>query len=494
MGNDHLDRLLNKLNELALFSDDFPKRPRYSNEEWAALGEEERRRYNEVGAIAIRRLPNYRELADVVMEIGRAKYHPAVPLLAELWSTCAVSPVRIAAGRVLRAYQTPDSRRALLEHIDEADHDSVYLAVLTVFDDGPVKAFDYFSQYFERNRIARPGGADVANEVLSIFAPNKFAQGRDGELIPEWTVPSAPAWLSQESRWLRLCVDLRHHKQLGRTARWVLKYADRAIVDSAIKEALVREVPRIVRAATQSTGELLDRYMWGEHGAVWNELRSHEALEGALLKEASAVATETMRRVARNTELLAERLAASGWVPLYGELRTSPRAEDLDVFRQIEEATGSPLPLSLRAFWENVGGINFVWDYNIGEAPNLGVQVPLDEMDPLCVAPPAEVTDLLDEWEYERSGIDPEIADPFELDLAPDYLHKVNTSGGGPYGIELPFLGADPVFANEPHELPFVEYLRLCLRWAGFPGLERHSDRQDIREFVNAMTQGLVPF
>jgi hypothetical protein len=107
---------------------------------------------------------------------------------------------------------------------------------------------------------------------------------------------------------------------------------------------------------------------------------------------------------------------------------------------------------------------------------------------------PEIVTHLFEEWEDQRSGVDPEIAGPFSLDLAPDYLHKANISGGAPYGIELPFLGADPVFANEAHELPFVDYLRLCFRWAGFPRLERHADRPDVREFLEVMREGLEPF
>ncbi len=128
----------------------------------------------------------------------------------------------------------------------------------------------------------------------------------------------------------------------------------------------------------------MTRYLRGEHGPVWNELRSHEALGGDLLEEARAVAKETMKRVARSADVLAERLAALGWVPLYGELRTRPRTEDREVMRRIEETTGAPLPVSLRAFWEVVGGINFVWDYERGDAPDLGVDLPMDEMDPLC--------------------------------------------------------------------------------------------------------------
>ena len=382
----------------------------------------------------------------------------------------------------------------MLDLIEDSDHLSVFLAVAAVFDDDDVAAFDRFSRYFKSSRVAQPGGAMIPDTVLATFAPSSFVAGRNGELTPQWTDSRAPSWLRQDPRWVRLCVALRHDKQLGRNARSVLRYGDPDLVGPALEEAQAREGPRVIRPTTKATGDLLARYFCSEHGPVWNNLRSHEALGGDLLQEAQAVAKETMTRVARNADLLCERLAALGWRPLYSELRTRPRAEDQEVMRRIEEITGAPLPVSLRAFWEAVGGINFVWDYESGKAPNLGVELPMDEMDPLCVDTPGVVTHVFEEWEDQRSGIDPELADPFSLDLAPDYLHKANVSGGGPYGIELPFLGADPVFANEAHELPFVDYLRLCFRWAGFPLLERYADRPDVREFLGVMGKGLEPF
>jgi hypothetical protein len=334
----------------------------------------------------------------------------------------------------------------------------------------------------------------IPNAVLATFAPGSFAAGHNGKLTPRWGDSRAPSWLQQDLRWVRLSVALRHEKQLGHTARTVLRYADPELVGPALKEALGREGPRVVRPATKATGDLFARYLRGEHDAVWNELRSHEALGGDLLEEARAVAKETMKRVARGADLLSERLAALGWQPLYGELRTRPRAEGWDVMRRIEEVTRAPLPLSIRAFWEVVGGVNFVWDYESGDAAELGVDLPMDQLDPLCVYSPEDVTFLFEEWEEHRSGVDPEFADPFNLDLAPDYLHKANISGGGPYGIELPFLGADPIFAAEAHEIPFVDYLRLCFRWGGFPRLERHAGRRDVREFLELMTKDLDPF
>ncbi len=307
--------------------------------------------------------------------------------------------------------------------------------------------------------------------------------------------PDPDDWLRDDPRWLRLCIDLRRHKTLGGTARAVLQHADPRTVAIELAKAREREGPRVVHVTTVAAGDLAVRYRKGEFGAVWSELRSHAALGGDLLLEARAVALEMMRRVAQGAALLAERLAARGWKSLYGRLHAPPHTGDEAVMRRIEEVTGAPLPLSLRAFWEVVGGINFVWDYERGgEAPDLGVRLPMEEMDPIAVDPPGGVVHVFDEWKNLRDGIDPELAGGFNLDLAPDYLHKANISGGPPYGLELPFHGADPTFENEAHCLPFVEYLRLCFRWGGFPRLERHSERADVREFVSEIAHGLEPF
>lgn len=494
MRHNDLESLLDTLKKSVLFSSDFPRRRRHSHAEWAGLGEEEHARSHEPGVIAIRRVKNAWDLEDAVNQLGKAKHNAAVPLLSEIWFDCAHQPVRNAAGHALRAIGTLEARRALLDLIEDSDRLSVYLAVAAVFDEDTVTAFDQFSRYFEPDRVEQMGGAVIPNTVLATFAPGSFAAGRNGELSPQWAESRAPSWLRQDPRWVRLCLALRHDKQLGHTARTVLRYADPDLVGPALEEAQAREGSRVVRPATKPTGDLVARYLRGEHNHVWNELRSHEALGGDLLEEAHAVANETMARVARNADLVGERLAASGWRPLYSSLRTRPRAEDRDVMRRIEQITGAPLPVSLLAFWEAVGGINFIWDYESGDPPDLGVVLPMVEMDPLCVDAPGVVTHMFEEWEEQRSGINPELADPFNLDLAPDYLHKANISGGGPYGIELPFLGADPVFANEAHELPFVDYLRLCFHCAGFPRLERYVDRPDVREFLGVMGEGLEPF
>ena len=493
MDHDTTKGQIDALRKSVLFAKDFPRRRRRSHAELARLSAEERGKLREPGLSAIDRVKDCPKLVDIVRQLGKAKDPAAVPLLAELWADCALQPVRNAAGHALRSIGTAAARQSLAAQIDDADYLSVFLAVASVFEEDPAAAFDCFAHYFEDERVAQPGGATIPAAVLAAFSPSSFTF-ESGKETPHWTLPQAPSWLRADPRWVRLCVSLRRDKRLGPTARTVLKYADPDLVGPALAEALAREGPRLVKIAKKSPGHLLERYRRGEHVAVWAELRSHEAIRGDLLEEAREVAMETMRRVAHGADVLSERLAAMGWRPLYGELRTKPKPEDQQVMNRIEETTGAPLPLSLRAFWEVVGGINFVWDYGQGPAPNLGVDLPLDELDPLCIDPPEAVTYLFEEWEELRSGIDPEIADPFHVNLAPDYLHKANISGGGPYRIDLPFLGVDPIFTDEAHELPLVEYLRLCFRWAGFPRLERHAGRPDVREFLMRMSKDLELF
>jgi hypothetical protein len=242
-------------------------------------------------------------------------------------------------------------------------------------------------------------------------------------------------------------------------------------------------------------GDLLARYKSGDFVAVWREIGSHANLAGDHLAEARDVADETMKRVARNADLVAERLAVAGWRALYGDLRSRPEPADTAIIERIEVFTEAPLPLSLRAFWGVVGGIDWVWNYRLeNQLPDLGVDLPIDEMDPLCIDAAKSVGDLLGEWEEQKQQPDPDSSQLFNLDLAPDYLHKANISGGAPYGIYLPCFQADPLFADERHSLTFTDYLRLCFRWAGFPGLEDHAERPDVQRFVATFGAGLEPF
>ena len=78
--------------------------------------------------------------------------------------------------------------------------------------------------------------------------------------------------------------------------------------------------------------------------------------------------------------------------------------------------------------------------------------------------------------------------------VAPDDLHKSNTSGGEPYEIAIPD-SAPMKLLNERHDLYFVAYLRMVFRFGGFPGYqgidvavpaELATLRADLLPFLNS--------
>ena len=230
----------------------------------------------------------------------------------------------------------------------------------------------------------------------------------------------------------------------------------------------------------------LERYRSGEYEQVWDELT---ALGPAVREEphysqALEVAAETMRRVRRNCELLVTRLQSLGYIfgtypdgskEYYTEGPLVPQSDAKRAdMSELEEEAG-PLPLSLLAFWEEVGSVDFVGMHP--EWPN--------GLDPLVVIPPDGALSLL----YDEDG--GEESTEWFAGLAPDDVHKDNESGGDPYGVALPNPSADFEFLNESHKLPFVSYLRMAiLRWGGLPGLDGSSAGfEPLEELVAGLEQ-----
>jgi hypothetical protein len=78
------------------------------------------------------------------------------------------------------------------------------------------------------------------------------------------------------------------------------------------------------------------------------------------------------------------------------------------------------------------------------------------------------------------------------ITIAPDDLHKANTSGGDPYAVAVPDQRADGVLLDERHNLLFVDYLRLCFRYGGFSGYE--GTDQDVPAELDQLRAGLEEF
>ncbi len=231
----------------------------------------------------------------------------------------------------------------------------------------------------------------------------------------------------------------------------------------------------------------LERYLAGEHEPVWAELLAlgAQVRDDAVHEEALAVVRETMRRARDNIELLIPRLEAIGYHLGYEWMGESERAfakgqppvfalPHADVQEQIAEleTLAGPIPLSLRAWYETIGAVNLV-----GAAPK---PWRLDEQgDPLYVYPIEDALAEYADWEAAHAawaaGDKLNDPGPFRVPIAPDYLHKYNISGGMWYHIVLPNPTADAPLQAERHAGMFVEYLRICFRWGGLPGLERAS-------------------
>jgi hypothetical protein len=220
----------------------------------------------------------------------------------------------------------------------------------------------------------------------------------------------------------------------------------------------------------------LDRYLAGEHEQVWADLvgLGANALKPEHAADALAVAYETMYRVGQNVATLARRLKAmdyrfvypgsdGGFFGLRKANAHEPHVPPLGNVRvqvaELEHLVGGPIPLSLRAFFEVVGEVNFNGDHP-ALAPKRSDLAP----DPLMMCSVEDAVAMVDS--YERDDDEPAV-----IEFAPDALHKANISGGGPYSITVPQAAADAHVDDEPNDVAFVKYLRTAiLSWGGFPG------------------------
>jgi hypothetical protein len=90
-----------------LFAPDFPKRINTSHEQRLSLSQSEIENRQRPKLEAIERpRRTFPHLTDTVRELGRARYEPAVLVLARLWRECVWEPARVAAGLALLAKQT----------------------------------------------------------------------------------------------------------------------------------------------------------------------------------------------------------------------------------------------------------------------------------------------------------------------------------------------------------------------------------------------------
>jgi hypothetical protein len=284
---------------------------------------------------------------------------------------------------------------------------------------------------------------------------------------------------------------------LGEGVRSELYYADAA----AVAAETMRRARHNVELLIQRLAEAGYRFVPPEHdyaldrGYTPGLLEKQIAAGQAAAKQAPSeeAAKRINERVAKLAAMIDERKAvlAATAAKVAVSLKTPP-LENPDVFdapnertaaliAKIEEAAGGPMPISLRAWYEQVGGVSLN-----GSHPAINPKQSAEPgyaADPLMVTPLRQLVELL---HAEKRG-DGKIG----LFIAPDDLIKANTGGADPYTITVPNACADAKFEEEPSKTTFVNYLRIAFQWGGFPGLKRN--KKPPSEAIAKLAEGLLP-
>lgn len=211
----------------------------------------------------------------------------------------------------------------------------------------------------------------------------------------------------------------------------------------------------------------------------------------ANLPDVEKVLTETFERVAHNLDIIYSELKSINYLfksePEYNFERPlhKPLPDTKILLEKLDNVVRPYgfVPLSLKFFYKIVGGVNFVWDYekNGDIMWEMADPIQISSLDAVV----GEVTD--DYWqEYIQEYVDHEIFGNAFLNLAADSLHKDNISGGPAYAMQItnePSI--DGNFMNEPNETTFINYLRICFEYCGFPGLTADVINNDYEVFFD---------
>src|SRR5579863_4643127 len=177
-----------------------------------------------------------------------------------------------------------------------------------------------------------------------------------------------------------------------------------------------------------------------------------------------------------------------------------PDGETPGMLEELEKAAGGPLPLSLRAWYQQVGGVSLMGSHAVLNGvsfSNRGMLSQFESLQAHGVPGPAVGADFapdplviypLDELLDQSADREDDEEEELQLVISPDDLHKANISGDA-YYITLPDARADFPF-DDWHKTTFVNYLRSVFEWGGFPGWERYGNppRKEIQE----LSEGLL--
>jgi hypothetical protein len=231
-------------------------------------------------------------------------------------------------------------------------------------------------------------------------------------------------------------------------------------------------------SAPASSPGWLSRYRNGHQDQVWQELRQLGSAirQSEWAEEAQLVCDEMARRARHNVELIVERLSNEGYQfhtndddrsPVQPHLPPTP---DAAAYADWLEQRFGVVPMTLLSWVRLVGDV-----WLVGTHPQWSTSASADpfviEVEGSLDSRGSQIREYVDDkwsrWQQDPAE-DPNATGLFVLPLAPDRLHKENTSGAGPYGIVLPDGCVDGLFTWDT-TLPFVSYLNWVFSEGGFP-------------------------
>ncbi|MES2277576.1 MAG: hypothetical protein V4592_16245 [Bacteroidota bacterium] len=235
-----------------------------------------------------------------------------------------------------------------------------------------------------------------------------------------------------------------------------------------------------------------NRYINGEDGRlVYNDIYrlGQEAFDEKHYADVYSVLVETFNRVAFNLKIILSELKSIGYVlndesglnfqkPLLAPL---PNTDHLLIKLDNAVSDFGYVPVSLKLFYSIVGSCNLGWNYD--KNPNLFWRC----ADPIQISSlndvVSEVSDT--DWkEYLIEVLEDDISQDPCLELAADYFHKDNVSGGPPYSIQITKnKSIDSLFLNEAHNTTFIDYLRICMENCGFSRITDPQYKNDYQAF-----------
>jgi hypothetical protein len=211
-------------------------------------------------------------------------------------------------------------------------------------------------------------------------------------------------------------------------------------------------------------------------------------------KEAADILSEIMKRALFNIKSIVARLAATGYVFRYPKRVHVFPLPHIDARIRNLEKQGVFVPLSLAAWFTQVGSVNLMGSHPDWKVPGYcSKPLPGDEepwyTDPIVVED-GSLDEAYKNWKFQTKVIGDRSSPPV-IEVAPDAAHKANISGGASYEISILAPSVDTTLLNEPHGVAFIDYLRIAFAWGGFPGVEKESDFP--RSFIEELTAGLLP-